>query len=199
MSVTTAANHHVEAVVNLLSLWADYGTRLDVASGETYTIDGGETERYTTVTNAGTIETAGTLASGVDPWGVDPPTVKRYWDDTQSERGPGADQPAILYVWSPTGSTLDRFSRDGDEFDREDTVEVQAWSLDETECERLQRDVVDILSKYLDDNRVRTPYNDLAPTGTEDFREQTARRRTDHYVMAVEVETRGLEATEKIQ
>lgn len=125
------------------------------------------------------------------------PVVKRYWDDAQSERGPGADQPAILYVWSPTGSTLDRFDMDGDDFEREDTVEVQAWSLDETETEQLQRDVTDILSQYLDDNRTDTPYTDVAPVNEEDFREQKPARQTDHYVMAVEVETTGLEDTEK--
>jgi len=125
------------------------------------------------------------------------PVVKNYWDDAQSERGPGADQPAILYVWSPTGSSLDRFSMDGDEFDRSDTVEVQAWSLDETEVEQLQADVVDILSQYLDDNETQTPYTDVAPVATEDFREQKPARTTDHYVMSVEIETRDLQPTEK--
>lgn len=125
------------------------------------------------------------------------PVVKRYWDDAQSERGPGADQPAILYVWSPTGTTLDRFSMDGDKFDQSDSVEVQAWSLDETETEQLQRDVTDILSQYLDDNSVETPYSDVAPVGQEDFREQTPARTTDHYIMSVEVSTRGLSDTEK--
>lgn len=125
------------------------------------------------------------------------PDVFRYWDHSQSERGPGADMPAYLYLWSPTGSTLDRFSMDGDRFDRNDTVEVQAWSLDETETRQLQDDVVDILSQYLDDNETETPYTDVAPVATEDFREQKPARTTDHYVMAVEVETRDLEATEK--
>jgi hypothetical protein len=130
-------------------------------------------------------------------WQPATPTVKHYWDDAQSERGPGADQPAILYVWSPTGSTLDRFSMDGDKFDREDSVEVQAWSLDETTTEQLQSDVVDILSQYLDDNETETPYTDVAPVGAEDFREQKPARTTDHYVMSVECETRDLQDTEK--
>lgn len=130
-------------------------------------------------------------------WQPTTPTVKNYWDDAQSERGPGADQPGILYVWSPTGSTLDRFSADGDRFDRSDTVEVQAWTLDETETRQLQGDVVDILSQYLDDNETETPYTDVAPVNTEDFREQKQARTTDHYVMSVEVETRDLQKTEK--
>jgi len=125
------------------------------------------------------------------------PVVKNYWNDSQSERGPGDGQPPILYVWSPTGPTLDRFSVDGDDFQRNDTVEVQAWSLVESETVGLQEDVIDILSQYLDDNETDTPYTDVAPVGAEDFREQTPARSTQHYVMSVEVETTDLEATEK--
>lgn len=132
-------------------------------------------------------------------WTPTTPTVKHYWDDAQSERGPGADMPAILYVWSPTGSTLDRFSVDGERFDRTDTVEVQAWSLDETETRQLQANVVDILSQYLDDNETLTPYTDVAPVGTEDFREQKPARTTDHYVMSVEVETQDLQLTDYVE
>jgi len=130
-------------------------------------------------------------------WTPATPTVKQWWDDAQSERGPGADQPGILYVWSPTGSTLDRFSIDGDKFEREDAIEVQAWTLDATETRQLQSDVVDILSQYLDDNERQTPYTDVQPTNTEDFREQKPARTTDHYVMSVEVETTDLQDTEK--
>jgi len=136
-------------------------------------------------------------AADAAEWTPDVPRVRKYWDDAQSERGPGADQPAILYVWSPVGSTLDRFSMDGDHFRRNDTVEVQAWSLDETEVEQLQRDVTRILSAYLDDNTTETPYTDVAPVGEEDFREQKPARTTDHYVMSVEVETDGLQDTEQ--
>jgi len=132
-------------------------------------------------------------------WQPTTPNVRNYWDDAQSERGPGADQPGILYVWSPTGSTLDRFSMDATRFDRSDTVEVQAWSLDETETRQLQGGVVDILSQYLDDNETLTPYTDVAPVATEDFREQKPARTTDHYVMSVEVETRDLQQTDYVE
>ena len=131
-------------------------------------------------------------------WTPDTPDIRNYWDDSGSERGNGADMPAVLYVWSPTGSTLERFSSDGDKFDRQDTIEIQIWSLDEPETQQLQSDVVDILSQYLDDNKIRTPYSDLAPTGTDDFREQTSATHTNHYVMSVEVGTRGLQDTQKL-
>ena len=136
-------------------------------------------------------------AGDFDLWTTDTPDVKRYGEDSSSERGNGADMPAVLYVWSPTGSTLDRFSGDGDKFDRQDTIEIQIWSLDEPETQQLQSDVVDILSQFLDDNKIRTPYSDLAPTGVDDFREQTSATHTDHYVMSVEVEARGLQDTAK--
>jgi len=125
------------------------------------------------------------------------PNVRRYWDDAQAERGPGSDQPAILYVWSPTGTSLERFSADGDDFRKQDSIEVQAWSLDATESRQLQTDVTDILSQYLDDNKTATPYTDVAPVAQEDFREQKPARTTDHYVMSVEIETDGLSDTEK--
>ena len=136
-------------------------------------------------------------AADAGQWTPNTPDIRNYWDDSGSERGNGADMPAVLYVWSPTGSTLERFSSDGDKFDRQDTIEIQIWSLDEPETQQLQSDVVDILSQYLDDNKIRTPFSDLAPTGIDDFREQTSATHTDHYVMSVEVETRGLQDTAK--
>lgn len=130
-------------------------------------------------------------------WTAPTPNVRRWWDDAQGERGPGAEQPPVVYVWSPTGSTLDRFDMDGNDFEQQDTVEVQVWSLSEHEAEQLQSDVTRILSGYLDDNTVATPYSDVAPVNEEDFREQTPARRTDHYVMSVEIETTHLSATGK--
>ncbi len=152
MSVTSA-DHHVQAIIDLLQAAAD-------------------TE-----------------------WTPDPPVIRNYWDDAQGERGPGAGQPAVAYVWSPADSTLDRFSMDGTKFRQNDTVEVQFWSLDETEPKQLQSDAVAILSGYLDDNKVQTPFTDVAPTSTADYREQSQARRTDHYIMSVTVDTDGLSNT----
>lgn len=137
--------------------------------------------------------------AAADEWNAaQTPSIREYWADAQAERGPGADQPAICYVWSPTTTTLERFSRDETEFDQSDTVEVQVWSLYPNEAKQLQSSVAFILSKYLDDNRVNTPYSDVAPTGKNDFREQKPARSTDHYVMSVEIETRGLSPTREI-
>lgn len=128
-------------------------------------------------------------------WTGEKPTVKHYWDDAQGERGPGASQAPVLYVWQPTSSTLDRFSMDGTRFDRGDTVRVQVWSLDERRAVQVQRDVTAFISEYLDDNAVQTPASDIAPVTEDDFREQNPARKTDHYVMSVEIEIRGLQST----
>lgn len=119
------------------------------------------------------------------------PDIRRYWDDAQNEKGPGADQPPVAYVWSPVDSSLDRFSVD-DEYRVTNTVEIQLWSLDEEEPVTLLNDTIDIMSEYLDDNKIDTPYTDLQPTTASDFREQKSARRTDHYITAVQVDTDGL-------
>jgi len=131
-------------------------------------------------------------ATADSEWTPAVPNVRNYWADSQQERGPGADQPAVLYVWSPTDSTLEAFSMDGTRFREDTTVEIQVWSLDEQEARQLQADVTRILAKYLNDNRNNTPYSDVHPTGQADFREQKPARDTRHYVMSVTVETTGL-------
>jgi hypothetical protein len=131
-------------------------------------------------------------------WTPATPTIKTYWDDAQSERGPGADQPAILYVWSPTDSTLETFSMDGTQHEENTTVEIQAWSLDAQEARQLQADVTRIIGLYIDNNARTTPYSTVEPTGQADFREQKPARNTDHYVMGVTVETTGLSESREI-
>lgn len=135
--------------------------------------------------------------AAADEW-TTTPRIREYWAHAQSERGPGQGQSPIVYVWSPTTSTLDRFSMDGTRFDQTDTIECQIWTLDESLSARLQSDVVHVLGKYLDDNRVNTPYSTVEPVGRSDFREQKPARDTRHYVMSVELEARGLSATRDV-
>jgi hypothetical protein len=125
------------------------------------------------------------------------PQVKRYFDDAPSERGPGAGQPPVLYVWSPTSATIDRHSMDDQQFNRANTLQVLAMSLDEQSVIQLQSDVVDIISRFLSDNRQTTPFIDVAPTQASDFRRQTSARKTDHHVSRVTVETTNLPDTRK--
>jgi len=120
------------------------------------------------------------------------PEIRPYWEDAQSEKGPGADQPPVAYVWSPVDSSLDRFSMDT-EYRVTNTVEIQFWSLDESEPVVLLNDAISILSQYLDDNKIRTPYTDVQPTAASDYREQKQARVTDHYLTSLEVDTDGLQ------
>jgi len=53
-------------------------------------------------------------------------------------------------------------------------------------------DAISILSQYLDDNQINTPYTDVQPTAASDFREQKQARVTDHYLTSLEVDTDGL-------
>lgn len=125
------------------------------------------------------------------------PEIYKYWTHSQSERGPGAGMPPYLYLWSPTTSTLDRFSVDTDDYLRQDTLIVQQWSLNETEARQLQSDTARVLSQFLDDNSVNTPYTDVQPVGLDDWREQKPARTTEHYVMGVELETTELDPSGK--
>lgn len=150
------------------------------------------------VTNADhAVQNVINLLENADPteWTPETPNVHRYWDVAQSEKGPGADQPGEIYVWSPTGSDLEQFSIDGNRYDQTDTIEVQIWTLDDVEVQQLQADVTRILSGYLDDNAVDTPYSTVKPTTENDFREQKMAQHTDHYIMSVELDTRGLSNT----
>jgi hypothetical protein len=123
------------------------------------------------------------------------PKIKTFQDDAASERGPGAGQPPVIYVHSPTGSTLDRHSMDDQQFNQSNTARIQIFSLDEQAVLDLQDDVIEILSQFLQDNRNATPFNDLAPTQASDFREQKQARITDHFVTQVTVETTNLTDT----
>jgi len=135
-------------------------------------------------------------AASATAWPTDTsPDIFRYQDRAQSERGPGADQPPHLYVWSPTTSSLEQFTRDGTRFDRSDVIYVLVYSFEEVESREYRDAAVEILSSFLDDNETETPYSTVEPTGLNDYREQKATRQTQHFVMGLEVEPRGLTDT----
>jgi len=120
-----------------------------------------------------------------------PPVVREYWSDAQSEKGPGADQPPVAYVWSPADSSLERYSVD-EEYRVNNTVEIQFWALDEQTPVALLNDAIAVLSQYLDDNKIDTPYTDIQPSTASDFREQKQARTTDHYLTSLQLDTDGL-------
>jgi hypothetical protein len=123
------------------------------------------------------------------------PRIKDFFADAAAEKGPGADQPPVIYVWSPTGANIERHSMDDQQFYRENVALVLIMSLSEQQVIDVQADVVQILSEYLQDNREATPFNDLAPTQASDFREQKEARLTDHFATQVRVVTKNLPTT----
>lgn len=126
-------------------------------------------------------------------WRDTPPTVKNYWDDAQSERGPGADMAPIIYVWQPTGNTKERFSMDGTHTDDTVSVELLVYSLDETEPIRYAADAENILEFYFDDNKQRTDFTTVEPITQNDYRQQTPARQTGMFVVGLEIELRRLD------
>jgi hypothetical protein len=128
-------------------------------------------------------------------WRAEEPIVKNYWDEAQSERGQGADQPPKLYVWQPASESHDKFSLDGDHSDDTVTIEVLVYSLNETEAKRYAADVRGLLQLYINDNADVTEYTEIKPVNTNDYREQNNRRATEQYVLSVEVEMRTLQET----
>jgi hypothetical protein len=123
------------------------------------------------------------------------PRIRDFFDDASAEKGPGANQPPVIYVYSPTAATLERHSMDDAQFYRENTAQILIMSLSQSQVVDVQNDVINILSEYLQDNRNDTPFNDLAPTAAADNREQKEARLTDHFVAQVTVETRNLPLT----
>ena len=129
-------------------------------------------------------------------WGTtEPPVIKTYQADAQQERGQGADQPPVIYVWSPTSESLEAFSLDGTQYDREPTVECLAYSLDEGVAVQLQQDIVESLSGYINDNKQETIFTNVEPSAASDYREQNAARSTEQNVMGVTVDARRLGPT----
>jgi hypothetical protein len=126
-------------------------------------------------------------------WTGTTPTVKRYWDDAQSERGPGADQPPIIYVWSPVEGNTEALSGFAyDRLDEQPTVELQVWSLDDVEAEATAQDAVGYLADFGNDNEASSPFHRVRPTTVNDFRAQKPARTTKHYIFTVTIELRRL-------
>jgi len=123
------------------------------------------------------------------------PAVYKWWERSQSERGPGQGQPPELYVSSLTGAPIDRISADGALLQEEPTVEVWVYTLSESDTAQLARDVIQFMGEYMDDQEQNGPFVDVVPSNVEDFREQKLRQKTDHFVYQVEISLERLSNT----
>jgi len=125
-------------------------------------------------------------------WTVNTPTVLFNWERAFSEKGPGQGQPPELYVWSPIDASLSQLTADGDYLEEDHTVEIQCWTLNESETWQLARDTIQIFGDYLDNQQGVSDFLTLPPTASTDLRADKQARRTEHYVATVEVSPRKL-------
>jgi len=122
------------------------------------------------------------------------PTVLNYWDRTQQERGPGADQPAEIYVWETAGKDIERFSLDDDSTHDTASVEALVYSLDEQAVIDYAEDARNNIEQFFDDNKEASSWQTIEVTSVNDFREQTQRRSTDQYVVSLEIELEKIQS-----
>jgi len=120
-------------------------------------------------------------------WTNDTPTVLFNWDRAFSEKGPGQGQPPELFVWSPVDTSYDQLTADGDYIQEDHTVEIQCWTLKESETWQLARDVIQIFGDYLDNQQGVSDFLTMPPSASSDLRADKQARRTEHYVATVEV------------
>jgi len=127
-------------------------------------------------------------------WTLETPTIRQWWDVPQSQRGPGADMPAELYVLSAVDTDITPYSADNDLNNETSTLEVWVYTLFEDETMQYQRDVIQILTEYLDSNQSDNFYR-LEPTNARDLRDEKNARNSDYYVATVELSLRTLTDT----
>ena len=184
----------VEQLIEVLERWESTDS-LNIDSGETQTTDSGDEDTFTTVSNAGTYDNGGTVqTTGATPWTLDDPVIRQWWDVPQSQRGPGADQPAELYVLQTVDTDITPYSADNELNNEFETLEVWVYTLFEDETMQYQRDVIQILTEYLDSNQSDNFYR-LEPTNARDLRAEKNARNSDYYVATVELSLRTLTDT----
>lgn len=126
--------------------------------------------------------------TGGTEWTLIAPAVFKWHEKSERERGPGQGQPAELHVWQPTSSDITRLTADKNTLQETSEVEVVVFSLSESDTINYARDLIQVLSEYIDEQEQNTNYVDLQPSGIEDFREQKLSERTDHFTYSVTVE-----------
>jgi len=125
-------------------------------------------------------------------WTNQAPVIEYVHKVPFSEKGPGDGQPAELFVWQPVDSDISKLTADGRHLDEDHNVEVQIWTLTESETVEYQRDVIQIFGDYLDSQQDTTEFITLPPTSTRDLRSDKLPRKTSHYLATVEISPRKL-------
>ena len=144
------------------------------------------------------VETIVDLLSGAESadWtnaGTPPDRIGPVWDYDHNDRTAFPD-PA-LYVWQPIDSDISKFSIDGDHTNETNTIEVLIMTLEPLLSKEYQRDVIQILSQYYNDNEANTTFYEIAPQNKSDLRNEAISGTTDHYLAWVQIETNQFNPT----
>jgi len=122
-----------------------------------------------------------------------PDRVAKY--QTHAEKARMNYPNPALYIWSPVDASLDAFDAEYSRIDETRTVEIQVWTLDDTETAQYHQDVIDFLAQYGNDNTDNTTFHRIRPTAADDLRSEHIVRQTDHYIATVTVELRNFRDT----
>jgi len=125
-------------------------------------------------------------------WTNADPVIEYVFEVPFSEKGPGDGQPAELFVWQPVDSDISKLTAEGRYLDEDHNVEVQIWTLTESETMEYARDVIQIFGDFLDNQQNVSEFITLPPTSTRDLRSDKLPRKTSHYLATVEISPRKL-------
>jgi len=95
---------------------------------------------------------------------------------------------------SAVDTDITPYSADNDLNNETSTLEVWVYTLFEDETMQYQRDVIQILTEYLDSNQPDNFYR-IEPTNARDLRDEKNARNSDYYVATVELSLRTLTDT----
>jgi len=116
--------------------------------------------------------------------GSDPiqPTILKWWDRPQSERGPGQGQPPEIYLYRDTTQTTERFSVDADNVIETGSITLFVYSLSEEITHQYLQDAKRLLEEYMSDNYRGTNLHTIEPEESNDYRAEHLTQTTDHFV-----------------
>ena len=92
-----------------------------------------------------------------------------------------------LYVYSPTESTNEKFSIDGNRYIDNASVEIIVMTLDALKTKQYAKDAVQLFTEYFDDNNDKTNFIEISPDTDADLRNEHVAGTTDHYLSTVEL------------
>lgn len=146
-----------------------------------------------TSSNVEAVETIVGLLENADStnWqNSDPDRIDQFQEF--SEKGRQNYPDPALYIWSPVDADLQAFDAEYSHIDETRTVEIQVWTLDNTDTAQYHQDVIDFVAQYGNDNEENTTFHRIRPTSADDLRSEKVARQTDHYVATVQAQLRKL-------